>query len=254
MSGKCYLVVPDQHAHPDHDNIRAEYLAKLTIEVQPDVVVNLGDTIDLASLSSYDKGKRSFVGRSYSADLNSHLEFQSRWWDPVRARKKKLPYRVVLEGNHEHRIEKALDLSPELQDTIGFQDFDFNSYYDEVVRYDGDSPGIISLDGVLFSHYLVSGLMGRPVGGIHPASSLLQKSLQSCVVGHSHTVDYSVATSAGGRKLHGLVAGVFTDYNFDWAGVVNNLYWRGVVILNAVENGQFDPEFVSMKRLESMYG
>src|SRR5690606_28393748 len=116
--------IPDQHAHYQHDNRRADWLSKLTIDLSPDIVVNLGDAADMPSLSSYDKGTRSFQGRSYRQDIDAHLDFQSRWWDPVKARKKRLPYRVVLEGNHEHRIERALDLSPELVETIGFKDYD----------------------------------------------------------------------------------------------------------------------------------
>lgn len=246
--------MPDPHAHPDHDNRRADYLAQLIIESKPDVVVNLGDSIDLASLSSYDKGKRSFQGKSYRKDLDSHLEFQERMWGPVKARKKKLPYRVALEGNHENRIEKALDLSPELEGTIGFKDLLLEDYYDEVVRYKGGTPGKITLDGITFAHYMVSGVMGRPISGIHPAASLLAKGYKSCVVGHLHTADYSIATDADGKKIMGLVAGVYTDYDFDWAGEVNKLYWRGVVILENVEDGMFDPQFVSMNTLRKWYG
>src|SRR5690606_39106525 len=123
--------------------------------------VNMGDAADMPSLSAYDRGKRSFHGRSYKQDIDAHLDFQDRMWSPVRARKKKLPYRVVLEGNHENRIERALDLSPELKGTIGFEDYDFDSYYDQVVRYDGGTPGIIELNGVLFAHYFITGVSGR---------------------------------------------------------------------------------------------
>lgn len=251
---RSHLVIPDQHAHPDHSNDRADWIAQLIIDTRPEVVVNIGDAADMASLSSYDKGKRSFVGRSYRKDIDSHLEFQDRLWAPVRARKKKLPYRVVLEGNHEHRVEKALDLSPELDGTIGFRDYEFSDYYDEVVRYDGSTPGTISLDGVLYAHYLVSGVLGRPIGGLHPASSLIQKGLRSCTVGHVHTADLSIATDAGGRKVMGLVAGVYSDYDFDWAGDVNKLYWRGVVLCHDVEDGVYDPEFISIDKLRKVYG
>jgi hypothetical protein len=57
---KTYLVVPDQHAHPDHNNDRADYLGKFIKDLKPHVVVNIGDAADLASLSTFDKGKHSF--------------------------------------------------------------------------------------------------------------------------------------------------------------------------------------------------
>jgi hypothetical protein len=251
---KVHLVIPDQHAHPDFHNNRADYLAQLIMDVKPDVVINLGDAADMASLSSYDKGKRSFQGRTYRADIDSHLDFQERMWSPVKRTKKKMPYAVVLEGNHEHRIEKALDLSPELTGTISFNDYDFSRYYDDVVRYEGSTPGIIKIDGVNYAHFFVSGLMGRPIGGEHAAYSLLAKQLESCVCGHSHLADFSVRTGPNGRRRMGLVAGVYQDYDSPWAGKhITNLWWSGVALLHEVDEGQFDPEFISMERLRNAY-
>jgi hypothetical protein len=248
-----HLVIPDSHAHPSYNNNRADYLAKLIIDLKPDVVINLGDQFDMASLSGYDKGKRSFVGRSYKLDIDAGLEFSERLWEPVRATKKKLPYRIYLEGNHEHRIEKALDLNPELDGTIGFQDYDLDRYYDEVVRYEGSTPGIINVDGVNYAHYFISGVMGRPISGEHPAYSLVSKLGDSVTAGHLHTTDYSVRTGVNGTKRHGLVAGCYFDYNSDWAGSANDLYWRGVIVKRNVNNGEYDPEWISINQLEKEY-
>lgn len=248
-----HLVIPDIHAHPNYDNKRADLLAKLIIDIKPDVVVNLGDQWDFPSLSGYDKGKRTFVGRSYRADVNTGLEFSERLWEPVKKTKKRLPLRIYLEGNHEHRIEKALDLSPEMDGTIGFKDLELDRYYDEVVRYDGSTPGIKEIDGIYYAHYFISGVMGRPLGGEHPAYSLYSKLGRSCTAGHIHTLDYCVRTSVDGSKNHNLITGCFFDYNSDWAGKANDLYWRGVVIKRNVEGGNYDPEFVSLQQLEKIY-
>ena len=251
---KSYIVIPDQHAHPDHNNDRADWLSQLILDVKPDVVVNLGDAADMASLSSYDKGKRAFHGRSYKKDIESHLDFQERMWGPVKARKKKMPLTVVLEGNHEHRIERALDLSPELAGTIGFRDYDFDSYYDEVVRYDGGTPGIIELDGILFAHYFITGVSGRPISGDRAGSMLLDKIGASAIAGHLHTFDYATRTNINGRARNGLIAGCYQDYNPEWAGNIGNLWRSGVVVLHNVEDGNFDIEWVSIKRMKETYG
>lgn len=250
---KIHLVIPDPHAHPDFPNDRADYLACLIRDLKPDVVINLGDSADMSSLASYDKGKRAAIGRSYRADIDSHLEFQDRLWGPVKAAKKKLPYRVVLEGNHEHRIEKALDLSPELVGAIGFQDYDFDTYYDRVVRYAGSSPGSLDVDGITYAHYHLSGVMGKSVAGERPAATLLAKKYKSCTQGHSHTFDYTVRTDANGRKLHGLVAGVYQDYDSPWAGEVNAMWQRGVAIKRNVEDGDYDLQWVSLAALKAEY-
>ena len=158
--GKTHLVIPDPHAHPDHDNRRADYLAQLIKDVKPDVVINLGDQWDMASLSSYDKGKGTFVGRTYERDINSGLEFSDRLWGPIKRMKKKLPYRVFLEGNHEERIRRAINLSPELAGTLSMEDLDLASNYDTFVPYQGFTPGIIEIDGITYAHYFSSGVMG----------------------------------------------------------------------------------------------
>lgn len=66
-------------------------------------------------MSSFDKGKASFHGRNYQKDIEAHLDFQDRMWHPIKKAKRKLPHRVVLEGNHENRIKKAIQYSQSLK-------------------------------------------------------------------------------------------------------------------------------------------
>lgn len=254
---RVHLVIPDQHSHPDYNNKRADFIGKLIVDLKPDVVVNLGDAADMASLSTFDKGKASFNGRSYSKDIDSHLDFQDRLWAPIRKAKKKSPYRVVLEGNHEHRVKRALEFSPELEGErhgISFKDFDFESYYHDVVEYEGQTPGFIAIDGVHYAHYFISGVLGRAIGGEHHAASLGKKSMVSCTVGHSHLRDFNMSTGATGRVILSLVAGVYQDYRSTWAGSVNDLWWSGVVIKRDVSDGVYDHQWVSLKALEKEYG
>jgi len=225
--------------------------------VRPDVVVNIGDAADMASLSSYDRGTRGFMSRSYERDINSHLDFQERLWAPMKRAKKKQPYRIVVEGNHEHRIKRAIETDPQLEGSrfgISFRDLDFDSYYHDVVEYEGQTPGIIAVDGIHYSHFFVSGVMGRPIGGEHHAYSLITKNFTSCTCGHSHTVDWSTRTDTTGRKIMGLVAGVYQDYRSDWSGHAQDLWWRGVVLKREVSDGVYDPEFISLEKLRREYG
>lgn len=252
---KSHLVIPDPHSHWEHDNVRASLLSNLISDLRPDVVVNLGDQWDMPSLSSYDKGLRSFQGRTYSADIASGCEFSDRLWGPIKRRKKKLPLRVFLHGNHENRIEKALQLSPELEGTISFNDLCLSDFYDIVVPYSGkNTPGIIELDGITYAHYLISGIMGRPIGGEHPAYTLISKGFTSCTVAHSHLLDYCIRTRPDGSRAMGLVAGCFVDYQSDWAGESQKLWWPGVVFCRNLEQGQYDPQFISLAALRKEYG
>ena len=252
-----HLIIPDQHAHPSFNNDRADWLGRLIADIKPDVVINIGDGADMASLSSYDKGRASFIGKSYERDISSHLDFQERLWAPVKRTKKRTPYRVFLEGNHEHRIKRALDLDPQLQgDRFGlsFKDLDLDRTYNDVVEYKGQTPGVYTIHGITYAHFMVSGVMGRPIGGEHHAASLLTKNFSSCTVGHSHTADWAVRTNIHNQKIMGCVCGVYQDYESEWAGHVNDLWWRGVVVKRNVENGIYDPEFVSIETLRKVYG
>ena len=201
-----HLIIPDQHAHPEHDNDRADWLGQFMAVLQPDVVINIGDACDFPSLCSYDKGKRSFHNKRYMDDIDAHLDFQDRLWSPLRRRKQKLPDTWFFEGYHEERLRRAIDLHPELEGAISYDHLELDKYYDNVVLYNGGTPGVATIDGVAYAHYFVSGIMGRPIGGEHHAHSLLQKHYTSCTAGHSHLMDYTVRTRSDGRKIMCLVA------------------------------------------------
>lgn len=248
------MIIPDCHAHYQHDNKRADWLGQLIADIKPDILVNMGDAADMPSLSGYDRGKRSFHGRSYKQDIDAHLDFQERMWAPIKKLKKKLPYSVILEGNHEQRVERVLDLSPELTGTVGFNDFDFKSYYDEIVRYDGGTPGIYETEDILFSHFLPTGVSGRPIGGERAAHMLLAKHNMSCVVAHSHLYDYATRTNVTNRTINGLVVGCYQDYVNDWSGVVGSMWRSGITILRDVHQGDYDLQYISLNTLRKTYG
>lgn len=218
------------------------------------MVVNLGDGWDMPSLSGYEKGKKSFQGRTYAQDIAAGCEFQDMLWGTVRAGKKRLPRRVYLIGNHEQRIDRAIEIQPELSGTVDYSDLDLGRWYDDVVHYQGNTPGVIEIDGIHYAHYFVSGVMGRAVGGEHPAYTLLSKKYVSCTQGHVHVFDPCVRTRADGRKIIGLVAGVFQDYDSEWAGEAGKLWWRGCFVKRGVEDGCYDFEAISIERLKKEYG
>lgn len=224
------------------------------IDEKPDIVVNLGDTLDFNSLSSYDKGKRSFVGRSYRADIENHLDFQERVWAPVKARKKKMPETYFLVGNHEQRVERVLDLSPELVGTVGLPSLRLDDYYDVVVPYNGGTPGVIEVEGILFAHFFITGISGRPIGGERPAHMLLNKTGASCVAGHSHLFDHAYQININGKVRTALINGTYNEAIPEWAGAIGRLWRPGLSILHDVEDGNYDLEWVSMSRMEKIYG
>lgn len=251
--GQTHLIIPDTHATPGKHNERAVYAGRLAAELKPDVIVFIGDAWDMASLSSYDKNKRSAEGRRYNEDIAAGLDFQDKFWAQVKKTKRKLPRRVFLIGNHEQRIERASELNPELYGTISYEDLDLDHYFDDVVHYNGNTPGVININGVSYSHYFVSGVLSRPIGGQHPAYSLVTKKLTSCTQGHSHIYDLNIGTAADGSKVMGLVAGVYQDYLSSYAGEAQKLWTSGVTVKRNVEGGMYEPQFISLETLRKTY-
>lgn len=219
-------------------------------DIKPDVVVDIGDWADMPSLCSYDRGKKSFEGRRYYRDIAAANEAQDRFFSIIRKQKKKLPRFVRTLGNHENRISRAVELDPVLEGTIGLQDLQSREYGWE--EYPFLAPVVI--DGITYSHYFVSGVAGRPIGGEHPAHALVTKKFRSCTQGHVHTFDHTVRAAADGKKIHGCVVGVYQDYISDYAGQANEIWNPGVVVKRGVENGEYDIEWISIKRLREEYG
>jgi hypothetical protein len=248
-----HLYVTDTHAQAGRNNRRAEWLGRLIADVKPDVVIHGGDSADMHSLASYDKGTKSFEGRTYAADIESHLDFMERMIAPIRASKKKQPRMVFIEGNHEHRIDRVVNMQRELDGHVTKKDLQLERYFDDVVYYSGSTPGIINIDGVDYSHYFVSGVMCRPISGERPAVALLSKRHRSSSAGHIHTFDYLCRAGDTGKAIHTLIGGCYFDYENSFAGLANNMYWRGVTIKRNVEKGQYDPQFISLETIKKEY-
>lgn len=247
------IVIGDPHAQPKFDNTRATYIGKAIADLKPDEVICIGDLADMISLCSYDKNSRRAFGRSYSEDIASAVEFNDMMWYEVKKNKKRMPKRVILEGNHEERIERSLNQHPELDGTISFNDLQYDKYYDEVIRYDGGTPGIYNSKGITYAHYLSSGPMGRPIGGEHVGYSLLTKKFVSCTVGHDHKLDYCVRTRGDGARIMGLGVGGAMDFPSDWAGQSAKSWWNGIIVKDNIENGTYDLRCISMDQLKKEY-
>ena len=252
MLSKDILVIGDSHTKPGVSLERFDWLGRLIHEISPDIVVDMGDFSDMESLCSYDKGKLGFYNRRYKADVDVALEARDRLLHPSRKAKRKLPRLVALTGNHEQRIYKAIELEPQtLEGVISLDD----TYPKPWERIPYLEP--IILEGVSFCHFFPSGSMGRPVGGENPATSLITKLYTSCVAGHSHLLDFSERTTATGQKIRGLVAGCFLaeDQVEEYATLMpNRMWWKGLIWLKNVADGNYDLETISIARLRAMYG
>jgi len=255
--GETILVIPDSHSKAGIANHRYEWLGRMVTDIQPSCVVDIGDWFDMHSLNGYDKpGSKSFRGASYwkdiAAGLDARLRFQYQIDEYNRGRKKDSRYQpelIFCLGNHETRITRLIEEEPRFEGVIslddlrsaelGWQQIPFLEMYERA--------------GCNFSHYFTSGVMSRPIGGMHQAASLVTKRFGTCIQGHSHIFDHSVRTDASGRHLHGVVVGCYLEHEEAWAGPANAMWQKGIAVLHNAKYGDFDLEWWGLDRIKAKY-
>lgn len=255
---KTAVVFTCSHADPEASNERFSWLGEFLYDLKPDYVVDLGDGADMRSLNSYDTRYPSqIVNQSYEKDIEWYNDAQERLRWKFKKNKRKKPTWYGLEGNHENRIKKAIAHDPRLEGSthgISFSHLQTDHWFDEYTEYENSAPGILDLDGVSYAHYFSSGNYGSAISGIHHAYALLQHRNHSSTCGHSHKRSIYFKDSAHPQGIIGLVAGCFKGKDEAWAGQSNREWWRGVVVKRGIDNGLYEPEFISMDTLEREYG
>ena len=249
------MVIPDTQVKPGDSVAHLLWAGTYAVDKRPDVIVFLGDHWDMPSLSSYDKGKKSFEGRRYIHDIEAGKEGMAWFMEPIlneqerlRRNKEKLwrPRLVFLLGNHEDRIRRAVETDAVLEGLVSYEHFELDRYGFEVY----DFLETVVIEGVAFSHYFTSGVMGRPVTS---ARALLTKKHMSCIMGHVQDRDIAFAKRADGQAMTAIFAGIFYQHNEDYLGHQGNSNWRGIWMLNDVKDGSFDEMPVSLDYLRGKF-
>ena len=250
-----HIIIPDCQVKPAQDFKYLRNIGRYIADKKPDVIVCIGDFADMESLSSYDVGKKSFEGRSYAADIASAKEAMDCLMIPIIKERVRLesnkkrqwnPRMVLTCGNHENRISRAVENDRKLEGLISLEDLHYEIYWEV---YPFLQPAVI--EGVCFSHYLCSGVMCRP---ITTARMLLTKKHMSCVVGHQQGRDVAYSHKGDGSQITAIIAGSCYEHDEGYLNHQTNEHWRGIVVLNEVNNGTFDEMFVSLNYLKAKYG
>jgi hypothetical protein len=253
--GKKILVLPDVQAKPGNDFSFLRRIGAYMVEKKPDVVVCIGDFADMPSLSSYDKGKKSFEGRRYKRDIEAAQFAMQAFLGPLneyndmRRRNKKGEYKprmVLTLGNHEHRISRACEDDPKLDGVLSVKDLAYEEYGWEVIPF----LEVIVIEGIAFSHYFTTGVMGRPAGS---AQAQLRKAGMSCIAGHQQGKQIAYATRADGKTITSIIAGSAYEHDEEYLGNQGNRHWRGFLMLHEVEDGGFDEMWVSLGYVNQRY-
>ncbi len=250
------LVIPDcqvkEGVHLEH----LSWAGQAICDYRPDVVVNIGDFADMPSLSTHDlKGSKYFEGLRYKKDIEVAKMAMKKLLKPLRdlqakQRKNKekvyKPRMLLTLGNHENRIDRAINNNPTLDGLISVEDLEYAKDWEV---YPFLHP--VFVNGVGFNHYWPVGAMGRPAGS---AAAIINKLHMSCVAGHQQGKQVAYGKRADGKPICAIIAGSFYLHDESYMDRLSNRHWRGLLVMNEVNDGHFDELFLSIEYLERKYG
>jgi hypothetical protein len=250
------LVIPDCQVK---EGVALEHLTwagEAICDYRPDVIVNIGDFADMPSLSTHDvKGSKYFEGLRYNIDVETTKKAMAMLLKPLRDLQEKQrenkhkvynPRMVLTLGNHENRISRAVNNNPMLDGLISTKDLGYEADW-EVHEF----LHPVFINGVGFNHYWPVGAMGRPAAS--PAA-IISKLHMSCIAGHQQGKQVAYGKRADGQSICAIIAGSFYQHDEDYMDQLSNTHWRGLVVLNEVDDGAFDEMFLSMNYLKGKYG
>jgi hypothetical protein len=246
--GRVHLVIPDCQVKPGVETDHLEWIGNYIVEKKPDVLVNLGDFADIDSLNSYVKGKREAEGKRLAKDISSVVHAMERLLKPLHdynrtAKTKYDPEMHLTLGNHEYRMEREVEENPRLEGMFDMGDL---SYEDNGWKVH-DFLKVVEIDGVEYAHYFTSGNMGRPVTS---AAALLRERQCSAIMGHVQHTDMAFHKKTQNIAMF---AGICYLHDEKYLGPQGNNTRRQIVMLHEVEDGRFDPMFVSLRFLKKRY-
>jgi len=237
-----HFVLPDCQVRDGDDFEFLRKIGEYIVEKKPEKIICLGDFADMPSLSSYDVGKRVFEGRRYQKDIDAVRKAMSYLLVPLyiynnnakqNKHKQYKPKLIMCLGNHENRIDRAVNNDPKLEGILSVNDLGYQTWGWEV----HDFLETVVEDGIAYSHYFVTGLAGRPCS---TANAQLNKTHMSCIAGHQQGLQIATGKKPNGSLIHSIIAGSCYEHNEDYLGKQGNNHWRGALMLNDVRDGDFD--------------
>jgi hypothetical protein len=246
--GRVHLVIPDCQVKPKVKTDHLEWIGNYIVEKKPDVIVNLGDFADIDSLNTYVRGKGEAEGKRLAEDISSVVHAMERLLKPIHDynRTAEVKYRPEMHltlGNHEFRMEREVEDNPRLKGMFDMGDLGYEDSGWQV----HDFLKVLTVDGVEYAHYFTSGNMGRPVTS---AAALLRERQNSAIMGHVQHTDMAFHKKTQNIAMF---AGICYLHDEKYLGPQGNNTRRQIVMLHEVEDGKFDPMFVSLRFLSKRY-
>jgi len=248
--------VGDVQAKPGVPLEHISWAAQAVVEYKPDVVIVGGDWWDFPSLNGHaEKGSAELENSRYQADLDVGNEAFAIFCAPMEAEQARLrknkakhwnPRKIFLGGNHEDRADRVARNDPKWSGVIGSH----NCQTRDFERY--PFLEIVEVDGIAYSHYFANTHSGRPIGG--SIENRINRIGRSFVQGHEQGLRHGRVPYPGNISRIGVVSGSFYQHCEGYRGPQGRDEWRGIVVLNEVENGDASIMPVTLAYLAKKYG
>jgi hypothetical protein len=188
------LAIGDLHDDPYLSKERFGWIGKHAREMAPDHIVAIGDICDLESLS-FHAGNDTDTGKfkpRFMTDMASLREALDTLFEA--SGDLSCPFDLT-EGNHEHRIRRFEDSSPEV---VGMLQRDFTGLLKQYGIRNYEYGQFIKVAGVNFTHCPMS-VMGKPFGGATATQTVARQASGDIVFGHTHKANVVTSPRLGGE-------------------------------------------------------
>ncbi len=244
--GETWLVIGDVHVAPGQSYRRLKWAGRMARELKVDRVIQGGDWNSFDSLcsarSNLDRGQDRLRDELLATELSL-----AAWNDGLDGYA--VP-KTLIEGNHDKRPADLAREDPWMEGAFDVWKAHREDGW-EVVPY--LKPW--RKNGILFQHYLTGRGSNRAISGMYHAKRILErvKYHESVIVFHSHRMQWWMERHSE-KNVHGIVAGCFMEHYEEYAGMDNDEWWSGAILLKNVNNGDFDMETYSMDRIRVAFG
>ena len=246
--GRMHIVIPDCQVKPGVNTDHLEHIGRFIAEKKPDELICIGDFWDFPSIGTYDKGTLKAEGRRFNRDVAAGNEAMSRLMQPITEEMERSPWsmrKTFTKGNHEDRADRYVNLAPELEGTVTLDGLNLKPWGWEVHPF----LRVVRIDGIEYSHYFTSGVMGGPVSS---AAALLRERQGSATMGHVQHTDLAMHKKT--QKI-AMFCGTCYSHDEDYLGPQGNDQRRQIIVKHEVDGeGHYDPMFVSLGFLRKSYG
>ena len=231
------IAIPDIQA-PKHDERAVSVALKIVKGEKPDILIHIGDLVDLLPASKYRKNKWRENLRTVSGDLASANGILDRF-DKTTPRKTETIY---IEGNHEERLEsffvnKVPELGPDFKGITIREQLKLDERgYKYIIR----EKQPLYFGKVGFSH----GLYCNP----YHASKTSTRFRRNIVYGHTHDLQIHSGFHLYDEAPNTAMSiGCLCDFQQDYmkSGPINWVHGVGLFYLDD-ESGRFWPYFATI--------